>query len=57
LKALRSAAQEENELTSKSVEIALIGPSEPFRILSLAEVDAYFKELESFKPEDEMEVV
>jgi len=55
LKALKSAAQEENELTSKSVEIAFCGPNEPFRILSQVEIDAVFGQLEAFKPEDEME--
>jgi len=57
LKALKSAAQEENEVTSKSVEIAVLGVGQPFKTLSIEELDEYIKKLETFKPEDEMEIV
>jgi len=54
LKALKSSVQEENELNEKSVEIAIVGVDQPFRLLTQEEYTDYLKKLENFKPEDVM---
>lgn len=56
LKALKVANQEENELTKKNVEIAIVGLKQPFKIISEEDIDQYLKLIPSFKPEDEMEM-
>eukprot|EP01016_Furgasonia_blochmanni_P053427 TRINITY_DN8632_c0_g1_i5.p1 TRINITY_DN8632_c0_g1~~TRINITY_DN8632_c0_g1_i5.p1 ORF type:complete len:266 (+),score=71.32 TRINITY_DN8632_c0_g1_i5:250-1047(+) len=56
LKALKSAIQEDNELTSKSVEVAYVGLNDNFTQLTEADIEAYFTKLADFKPNDAMEV-
>ena len=57
LKALKSAVQDDADLNSKSVEISYVGPNKTFRLLTTEEIESALKDLENFKPEDEMELV
>eukprot|EP00331_Platyophrya_macrostoma_P013130 CAMPEP_0176422294 /NCGR_PEP_ID=MMETSP0127-20121128/9654_1 /TAXON_ID=938130 /ORGANISM="Platyophrya macrostoma, Strain WH" /LENGTH=249 /DNA_ID=CAMNT_0017803129 /DNA_START=32 /DNA_END=781 /DNA_ORIENTATION=+ len=57
LSALKKISQEENEVVPKSVEIAFVAEGVPFTVLKLEEIEEYFKKHETFKPQDQMEIV
>jgi len=54
VKAVSTSVQDETELTSKSLEVAIVGHDTPFRILTLEENEKYLAQVKAFKPEDEM---
>jgi len=54
VKAVSTSVQDETELTSKSLEIAIVGHDTPFKILNGEENTVYLGRLKEFKPEDEM---
>lgn len=54
VKAVSTSVQDEAELNSKSIEIAVVGKDLPFRILALEENQTYLDRLKTFNPADQM---
>lgn len=54
VKAISTSVQDEAELNSKSIEIAIVGHGTPFKILTQDENQTQLTTLKDFKPEDEM---
>jgi len=54
VKAVSTSIQDEAELNSKSIEVAVVGVDHPFTILSPQENQAYLTRLPQFKPEEEI---
>jgi len=54
VKSVSSSVQDDAELNSKSIEVAIVGKDTPFRILAIEENQTYLDRVKTFKPEDEM---
>jgi len=54
IKAVSTSIQDDTDLTAKSIEVAIVGFGQPFKILTLEENQVYLGRVKEFKPEDAM---